>query len=177
MWEPWRLTIILASTVCYRDSVIFSFIVVYVSNLNRIKMAFTSLPMRRPVYSWSECDCWCWVWCYFSPGLSCALFSHSPVLCLSFPSPFFPVLFTFSSCSTFIAPPGICLHGVAINPLKTKFLLHNTYMQMQFLPHRKHITSPLQRPAGKCCMGKQSIFFCENRTEHRNTLCGQNAEF
>jgi hypothetical protein len=30
--------------------------------------------------------------------------------------------------------------------------------QIEFLLHRKHITSPLQRPTGKCCFGKQSLF-------------------
>jgi hypothetical protein len=24
----------------------------------------------------------------------------------------------------------------------------------QFVPHRKHITSPLQSPTGECCLGK-----------------------
>jgi hypothetical protein len=27
-----------------------------------------------------------------------------------------------------------------------------------FLPHRKHMMSPLQSPTGYCCLGKQSLF-------------------
>jgi hypothetical protein len=42
------------------------------------------------------------------------------------------------------------------NPLKTAFPLNN--VRIQFLPHRKHITSPLQSPTGECCLGKQSLF-------------------
>jgi hypothetical protein len=30
--------------------------------------------------------------------------------------------------------------------------------QIQSEPHRKHITSPLQRPTGQCCLGNQSLF-------------------
>jgi hypothetical protein len=30
--------------------------------------------------------------------------------------------------------------------------------QIQPVPHRKHITSPLQSPTGLCCLGKQSLF-------------------
>jgi hypothetical protein len=50
-------------------------------------------------------------------------------------------------------------------------------IQMQFIPHRKHITSPLQSPTGYCCLGKQSLFIVRTVREHTDTLCGQNAEF
>jgi hypothetical protein len=29
---------------------------------------------------------------------------------------------------------------------------------VEFVPHRKHITSPLQSPTGYCCLGKRSLF-------------------
>jgi hypothetical protein len=32
------------------------------------------------------------------------------------------------------------------------------YIKLQSVPHRKHITSPLQSTTGKCCLGKQSLF-------------------
>lgn len=35
----------------------------------------------------------------------------------------------------------------SFNPLKNKILLNNIY-KFQFVPHRKRITSPLQRPTG-----------------------------
>jgi hypothetical protein len=31
-------------------------------------------------------------------------------------------------------------------------------IKIQFVPHRKHITSPLQSPTGYCCLGKQPLF-------------------
>jgi hypothetical protein len=47
------------------------------------------------------------------------------------------------------------------------------YVRTQFVPHRKHITSPLLRPTSYCSSGKQSLF----TMKHTNTLWGQNAEF
>jgi hypothetical protein len=41
--------------------------------------------------------------------------------------------------------------------MKTE-LLHYKYIQIQFVPHRKHIMSPLQSPARWCCVGKESLF-------------------
>jgi hypothetical protein len=35
---------------------------------------------------------------------------------------------------------------------------YNTVWALQLVPHRKHITSPLQNPTGYCCVGKQSLF-------------------
>jgi hypothetical protein len=32
------------------------------------------------------------------------------------------------------------------------------YINIQVEPHRKHITTPLQRPAGYYCLGRQSLF-------------------
>jgi hypothetical protein len=46
--------------------------------------------------------------------------------------------------------------------------------RMQSVPHRKHITSSLQNPAGYCCLGRVTDY-CENHTEHTDKLCGQNA--
>jgi hypothetical protein len=34
-----------------------------------------------------------------------------------------------------------------LNPLKTEFILHSIY-RIQFVPHRKQVTSPLQSPTG-----------------------------
>jgi hypothetical protein len=36
------------------------------------------------------------------------------------------------------------LTPIYFNPLNTEFLLH----KIQFVPHKKHSTSPLQRPTG-----------------------------
>ncbi|XP_023702804.1 uncharacterized protein LOC111862005 isoform X2 [Cryptotermes secundus] len=32
------------------------------------------------------------------------------------------------------------------------------YIPVQSVPHRKYISSPLRRPTGYCCLGKQSLF-------------------
>jgi hypothetical protein len=44
-------------------------------------------------------------------------------------------------------------------------------MNIQFVPHKEHVTSPLQSPAGK-----QSLFIVRT-VGTQDTLCGQNAEF
>jgi uncharacterized pyridoxamine 5'-phosphate oxidase family protein len=44
------------------------------------------------------------------------------------------------------------------------------YLRMQFLPHSKHRTYPLQRKFGR----GNKIYFCENKTKHTNKICGQN---
>jgi hypothetical protein len=49
-------------------------------------------------------------------------------------------------------------------------------MQFEFVPDRKHIPSPLQRPAGECCSGRQTLFIVRT-IRNTDTLCGQNAEF
>jgi hypothetical protein len=50
------------------------------------------------------------------------------------------------------------------------------YIQIQFVPHRKHITSPLQSPNRLMTFSEIIVVYCENHTEQINTLCGQNAE-
>jgi hypothetical protein len=47
---------------------------------------------------------------------------------------------------------------------RLNFLLNN--IQIQFVPNKKHIMSPLQSPTGSCCFGKQSLFIVRTR---RNT--------
>jgi hypothetical protein len=44
-----------------------------------------------------------------------------------------------------------------LNDLKHDFQLSNI-LKFNFLVHRKHITSPLQRSTCLCCLGKQSLF-------------------
>jgi hypothetical protein len=43
------------------------------------------------------------------------------------------------------------------------------YIHIQSVPHRKGDTSPLQRPVGKCCLGKRSLFIArtiQNKQVH-----------
>jgi hypothetical protein len=47
----------------------------------------------------------------------------------------------------------------------------------QSVSHRKHITSPLQRPTGLMLFRETVTVYCENHTDHTDTLCGQNVEF
>jgi hypothetical protein len=48
---------------------------------------------------------------------------------------------------------------------------------VEFVPHRKHITSPLQSPTGKCCLGKQSLFIVRTIRNTQIHCLGQSAEF
>jgi hypothetical protein len=47
---------------------------------------------------------------------------------------------------------------------------------MQSVPHRKHIVSAT-KPSGLLLFWETVAVYCENHTEHTNTLCGQNVEF
>jgi translation initiation factor IF-1 len=49
------------------------------------------------------------------------------------------------------------------------------YIQIQFVPHRKHHVSAT-KPNQLMLFGGTVSVYCENHTEHMNTLCGQNAE-
>jgi hypothetical protein len=50
------------------------------------------------------------------------------------------------------------------------FFFSKYYIRIQSVPHRKHITSPLQSPTGYCCLGKQSLFIVRTYGTHRHTL-------
>jgi hypothetical protein len=50
------------------------------------------------------------------------------------------------------------------------------YIQIQFVPHRKHYVSATE-PNRLMLFRETVAVYCENRTGHTNTLCGQNAEF
>jgi hypothetical protein len=54
---------------------------------------------------------------------------------------------TYSSVGKEGLPTNSQKHIYHINTLKTEFLLNNIH-KFQFVPHRKHITSPLQSPTG-----------------------------
>jgi hypothetical protein len=47
-------------------------------------------------------------------------------------------------------------------------------IRIQFVLHRKHITSPLQNPTMLMLFREIIAVYCENHMEHINTLCGQN---
>jgi hypothetical protein len=48
-------------------------------------------------------------------------------------------------------------------------------IKTQFVPHRKHIC--VAKPNRLMLFRETVADYCENHTEHINTLCGQNAEF
>jgi hypothetical protein len=49
-------------------------------------------------------------------------------------------------------------------------------MQIQCVPHRKHIVSTT-KPNRLMLFRETVAVYCENHTEHTSTLCGQNVEF
>jgi hypothetical protein len=52
---------------------------------------------------------------------------------------------------------------------------HKLYILIQFVPHRKHIVSATK--INRLMLFREIIaVYCENHTEHMNTLCGQNVE-
>jgi hypothetical protein len=54
--------------------------------------------------------------------------------------------------------------------------INSKVTEIQSVPHRKHITSPLQSQP-LMLFGETVAVYCENHTEHTDTLCGQNTEF
>jgi translation initiation factor IF-1 len=47
------------------------------------------------------------------------------------------------------------------------------YIRTQFVPHRKHIVSATK--CNRLMLFRETVaVYCENHTEHTNTLCGQN---
>jgi hypothetical protein len=55
-------------------------------------------------------------------------------------------------------------------------LIHSNNIRIQFVPPRKHYVSATN-PNRLTLFGKTVAAYCENHTEHTDTLCGQNAEF
>jgi hypothetical protein len=49
-------------------------------------------------------------------------------------------------------------------------------MRIQFVPHRKYYISTTN-PNRLILFRETVAVYCENHTEHTNTLCGNNAEF
>jgi hypothetical protein len=62
-------------------------------------------------------------------------------------------------------PTGYAVWGTAAVVVRTK---RNTHIQSA--PHRKHITSPLQNLTGYCFYGEIVAVYCENLTEHTDTV-------
>jgi hypothetical protein len=50
---------------------------------------------------------------------------------------------------------------LGVVPLSDYRIFSQFYIKIQFLPHRRHITSPLQRPDVSCCLGKKSMLLWE----------------
>jgi predicted Zn-dependent protease with MMP-like domain len=50
-------------------------------------------------------------------------------------------------------------------------------IRIQFVPHRKRITFFTTKPNRLMLFRETVVVYCENHTEHTNTLCGQNAEY
>jgi hypothetical protein len=67
----------------------------------------------------------------------------------------------------------VCIDGV-INSLKTKFLLN--YKNPVRTSQETHYISATE-PSWLMLFKETFAIYCENHTEHTDTLCGQNAEF
>jgi hypothetical protein len=63
-----------------------------------------------------------------------------------------------------------------LNPLKTEFLLNNIYINQVRTSQKTHYVSTT-KPNRLMLFGETVAVYCENHTEHTDTLCGQNAEF
>jgi hypothetical protein len=63
---------------------------------------------------------------------------------------------------------------IYINPLKTEFLLNNIYKSSLYLTGNAISAT---KPNRLMLFGETIAVYCENHTEHINTLRGQNAEF
>jgi hypothetical protein len=50
------------------------------------------------------------------------------------------------------------------------------YINIQMVPHRKHITSSAAKINRIILFTVKKPIYFENRAQHTNTLCGQNAE-
>jgi hypothetical protein len=47
----------------------------------------------------------------------------------------------------------------------------------EFVPHRIHITSPLQSITSSCCLGKEPLFISSTIRTHRNTVWAERRVF
>jgi hypothetical protein len=56
------------------------------------------------------------------------------------------------------------------------YAYHLPYIRTQFVPHRKHNVSAT-KPNRLMPFGETVAVYCENHTEHTDTLYGQNSEF
>jgi hypothetical protein len=102
-----------------------------------------------------------------------------------------PPAFTQVSCLVYSPLKMVCFSETSVDFQRTTpcnipedIILHNhrceyleAYVQIQFVPHRKHnYVSPTK--SSRLMLFKERVaVYCENHTEHTNTLCGQNAEF
>jgi hypothetical protein len=86
------------------------------------------------------------------------------------PSSSAPIMNTWSYTST----PHI-LHGLVLKLLKTEFLLNNICKYSPYLTGTHYISA--KKPNRLMLFGETVAVYCENHTEHTDTLCGQNAEF
>jgi hypothetical protein len=131
MWEPRPLTPLWAFTACYRDS-----------------FTYTLLTLLSPVIFYVP---------YTLLSISRLLRLNAAYVIISFWLPRW-------SCGRLLLP-GLCEQFIElclklrhtkfawINPLRTEFLVNN--IKIQFVSHRKYITSSLQSSTG---LGKQSLF-------------------
>jgi hypothetical protein len=46
----------------------------------------------------------------------------------------------------------------SVDNVERKTSKYSEYTRIYFVPHRKYVTSPLQRPTVQCCLGKKSLF-------------------
>jgi actin-related protein len=68
------------------------------------------------------------------------------------------------------------LHGVVLNPLKTEFVLNYIYKNSVRTSQETHHLSATE--TNRLMLFRETVaVYCENHTEHTDTLCGQNAEF
>jgi hypothetical protein len=68
------------------------------------------------------------------------------------------------------------MYGTSVfNPLKTEFHLTNIYINPVRTPQETHYVSTT-KPNRLMLFGETVTVYCENHTEHTDTLCGKNAE-
>jgi hypothetical protein len=67
------------------------------------------------------------------------------------------------------------LHGIVLNPSKTESL-YITYKNSVRTSQETHHVSTT-KPSRLMLFGETVAVYCENHTEHTDTLCGQNVEF
>jgi hypothetical protein len=73
-------------------------------------------------------------------------------------------------------PPFLSLSDTHTSVNTKQLFLLRIYTKTHFIPHRKHITSLLQKPTGQSCSREESLFTVRT-IWNTYTLCGPNAEF